>query len=266
MTLLSVDFFHSLLISIFVIIFVINLMQNLSQIDPVLSASLFYLNRYLTRIFLFIVTFGFFINFTMTFNPAPSTLALTFISISLLIWTAFILFIYRRFILSPKVILVGNPDQIEDVLFKTINNFFYLKHAIKEIKFGDYSYFKLLNHPSYKSPFLCIEKKSSKNRNYFSYEISFEAEQDIISNSDFNMLIREVYSQIPKPKSYLTHSLLFFINIGILYGIGYHSQQWYLAFIIMGINERFFNEKFFKDPGPFYHQNFELFELRRSTL
>jgi hypothetical protein len=259
--------FQSVLVTIFVHIVFINLLQLIPQINPIFSSALFYLSRYVFFASLFLLAI--FLPFlpTKLLTPSLSMLLPTFVVLSFLIWTAFRLFIYRSFILSPKIILIGNPEKVEDILFKTFSDYLFLKsHSIEKIILGDYTYFKLKNQASYKSPFLCIEKKSTKNINLFTNEISFEAEPGIISNADFNRVMKKVYNHIPKLKNYLVLSLSLILTIAILWGVGYHINRWDTAYALVYLTNLIARGMFLNDPGPFHHQNFELFSLRYSTL
>ena len=259
--------FQSVLVTIFVHIVFINLLQLLPQINPIFSSALFYLSRYVFFASLFLLAI--FLPFlpTKLLTPSLSMLLPTFVVLSFLIWTAFRLFIYRSFILSPKIILIGNPEKVEDILFKTFSDYLFLKsHSIEKIILGDYIYFKLKNQASYRSPFLCIEKKSAKNINFFANEVSFEAEPGLISNADFNQVMRTVYSHISKLNNYLVLSSSLLATLAILWGVGYYGNRWDTAYALVFYANLVIGRVFMKDPGPFHHQNFELFSLRYSTL
>lgn len=259
--------FQSVLVTMFIHIVFINLVQNLPQINPILSAALFYFSRHLYFVFLFLLALIIAFLPINLLIPSLSILLPTFLCLSLLIWTAFRLFIYQRFILSPKIILIGNPEKVEDILFKTFSDYLFLKsHSIEKIILGDYTYFKLKNQASYKSPYLCIEKKSAKNINFFANEVSFEAEPGLISNADFNRVMRTVYSHISKLNNYLVLSSSLLATLAILWGVGYYGNRWDTAYALVFYANLVIGRVFMKDPGPFHHQNFELFSLRYSTL
>jgi hypothetical protein len=263
----SMYYFQSVLISMFIHVVSINLLQILPQINPILSTALFYFSRYV--LFASLLLLAIILPFLpMRFlTPSLSILMPTFLCLTLLIWTAFRFFIYRRFILSPKIILIGSPDKIEDILHKTFSDYLFLKgHSIEKILLDDFTYYKLKNQASYKSPFLCIEKKRSKNVNFLINEISFESEPGIISNADFNQVMRTVYAHISKLNNYLVLSFSLILTLAILWGVGYYGNRWDRAYALVFYANVVIGHAFMKDPGPFYHQNFELFSLRYSTL
>jgi hypothetical protein len=259
--------FQSVLVTMFFHIVFINLLQLLPQINPIFSSVLFYLSRYVFFASLFLLAIYLPFLPTKLLTPSLSMLLPTFVVLSFLIWTAFRLFIYRSFILSPKIILIGNPEKIEAILFKAFSDYLFLKsHSIEKIILGDFTYYKLKNQASYKSPFLCIEKKSAKNINLFTNEISFEAEPGLISNADFNQVMRTVYAHISKLNNYLVLSFSLILTLAILWGVGYYGNRWDRAYALVFYANVVIGHAFMKDPGPFYHQNFELFSLRYSTL
>ncbi len=260
---LSSLIFQSLLISLFALKLLFVISQMPQQKNFILGSAIAYLHFYLDFIILIISGILITPNIFFPYYLDPKVFATTFIVFITIVSIYFKFFIYDHIAKSPKIIIFGNPEKIEEKLFKTINNFLFLKGInVKEFPLDEFTYYKLENVQNYKSPFLCVEKKREKNALFCSYELTFEEDPGVITNEDYNHLIKDIYTQVPQIYRFLLIVLFFVISVLVIYWFGIIFNRWHEAIFLYSITQPYILGRLFFHERTIKHKNFELFPIR----